>query len=294
MRVMYHIIHHEVHVVFDNPDNNYPSPKSIEQKRRDTSAPIKSNHICQKFESNTPIKGNWRENVLNCRTCKRSLVKFTGEYILNHIQSYLAPSQKCFIAGCFDGNLNNTCGYVQGSNAAEPEPILSTNAPEADTRVWLHAKATRAKNVLVISPDTDTYHIGLGLPWITNKQVLVQVSQLSSKEHQYLDLTSFVGVLKGDPDLSTISDIPKTLQTLFVATGCDFVSGIGKATFSKYFYQNASFITGSKGVGCLYHTTNDTKKDGFLVFLRLIGTINFKKKMHQLLKQRRQLVFTIK
>ena len=192
----------------------------------------------------------------------------------------MAPNQKCFVAGCFDGNLTNTCWYIQGSNAAEPEPILATNAPEADTSVWLHAKVTPAKNVLVISPDTDTYHIGLGLPWITNKQVIVQISQLSSKEHQYLDLTSFIGVLKGDPDLSTISDIPKTLQTLFVATSCDFVtffSGIGKATFSKYFYQNASFIMGSNGVGCLFNTTNDTKKEDFLAFVRLIGIIYFKK-----------------
>ena len=43
-----------------------------------------------------------------------------------------------------------------------------------------------ANTFLFISPDRDTYHIGLGLPWITNKQVIVQISQLSSKEHQIL------------------------------------------------------------------------------------------------------------
>ena len=41
---------------------------------------------------------------------------------------------------------------------AEPEPTLTINVPEEDTRVWLHAKATPAQNILVISPDTDIYH----------------------------------------------------------------------------------------------------------------------------------------
>jgi hypothetical protein len=56
-----------------------------------------------------------------------------------------------------------------------------------------------------------------------------------------------------------------------------FFSGIGKATFSKHFYQNATFITGNNHAGCLFDTTTDTKKEGFLAFLRLIGTIYYKK-----------------
>ena len=161
----------------------------------------------------------------------------------------------------------------------EPEPTLTTNAPEADTRVWLHAKVTQAHSVLVISPDTDTYHIGLGLPWIHEKHIMVQVSQLSSKGLELLDLTRFVETLKGDPDLATLSDttIPQTLQTLFVVTGCDYVSffsGVGKSSFSKsFFFQYANFVTGSKGVGTLC----DHTKEGFLAFLQLIGTVYFKK-----------------
>ena len=77
-----------------------------------------------------------------------------------------------------------TTWYVQESNNKEPEPNLTTSAAEADTRVWLHAKKTTAQTVLVISPDTDTYHIGLGLPWIKDKHVIVQINQLSSKEAQ--------------------------------------------------------------------------------------------------------------
>ena len=55
---------------------------------------------------------------------------------------------------------------------AEPEPTLTINAPEADARVWLHARATSAQNILAVSPDTDTYHIDLGLPWISKSSFL--------------------------------------------------------------------------------------------------------------------------
>ena len=75
-------------------------------------------------------------------------------------------NHRCFVAGCFGGNIadTTTTWYVQGSNTAEPEPNLTSNALEADTRVCLHAKRTSAKRIIVISLDMDTYHIGLGLP----------------------------------------------------------------------------------------------------------------------------------
>ena len=35
------------------------------------------------------------------------------------------------------------------------------NAEEVDTRIWLHASKSDAKKLLIFSPDTDTYHIGI-------------------------------------------------------------------------------------------------------------------------------------
>ena len=48
--------------------------------------------------------------------------------------------------------------------------------------------------------------------------------------------------LEMDPELAGIpfSTLPQTMQTLYVATGCDYTSffyGLGKATFLHYFYQ---------------------------------------------------------
>ena len=45
------------------------------------------------------------------------------------------------------------------------------------------------------------------------------------------------------------SILPQVFQTLFVATGCDYISfssGIGKATFLHYFLQHAEFITSGR------------------------------------------------
>ena len=76
--------------------------------------------------------------------------------------------------------------------------------------------------------------------------------------------------------------LAQTLQTLFVCTGCDYISffsGMGKATFLRYFFQYASFITGANAQGSLTNIQlqGDDYKHGFLAFLRLVGTVYFKK-----------------
>ena len=61
---------------------------------------------------------------------------------------------------------------------------------------------------------------------------------------------------KNDPDLAGIEEnsLPQIMQIFFVCTGCDFVSffgGLGKATFLRYFFQYAAFITGPSMPGSL-------------------------------------------
>ncbi len=123
-------------------------------------------------------------------------------------------------------------------------------------------------------------------PWKRKKDIVVQISQYNSKVLCYLHLSAFITVMKNDPDLSTISQslIPQIVQTLFVATGCDYISffsGVGKATFMRYFYQYAEFI--SSGNERTPGTPADTGlgitelNEGFLAFLRQVGTAYFKK-----------------
>ena len=102
----------EIHVLFDSPENSSPSPKQVEQQRRDATASIKQNHTCQECKSDTQIKGNWRENNINCRTCKRSLVKFIGSYYFKqHTVSHDFQSE-VLCSWLFWGNIANTTWYV--------------------------------------------------------------------------------------------------------------------------------------------------------------------------------------
>jgi hypothetical protein len=49
------------------------------------------------------------------------------------------------------------------------------NHEEADTRVWLHASVSSADQVIIYSPDTDVFVIGLSIVLSLNKTVYVQL-----------------------------------------------------------------------------------------------------------------------
>ena len=88
--------------------------------------------------------------------------------------------------------------------------------------------------------------------------------------------------LRDDPDLSLVPIVlrPLVMQTLFICSGCDYISffvGLGKATIMKHFFQNAWFITGSQDIPGTLAIDHGREEDGFLSFVRLIGTVYFKK-----------------
>lgn len=160
------------------------------------------------------------------------------------------------------------------------------NAEETDTRMWLHAKQAPYERILVISPDTDIYHIGMPLYLTTQKDIIVQINKITSKDLKFFHLPAFVNVIKHDPDFSSIERdlLPQIFQTLYVVTGCDYTSffcKMGKATFYKHFFQNAEFITSGKneapGTLADINILDGTFENGFLALLRLIGVSYFKK-----------------
>ena len=73
--------------------------------------------------------------------------------------------------------------------------------------------------------------------------------------------------------------LPHIMQMLFICTGCDYISyfsGFGKASVLNIFYQHAQFITsGCPILGTLSDTDDPSK--GLLAFMRLVGTLYFKK-----------------
>lgn len=178
----------EVHVIFDNPgrlDNN--TPKATEQKHRDNAVKILPDHTCKQITKNTQLPHKqWRENYINCRTCKRELVKFLGNYFLATTSQYLTSGTTLYVAGIFDGDVADTAWFVDNTNHPQPDPTFKCRAEETDTRVWLHAKRTKQNNILILSPDTDVYTISLPLVSVFMKDIKVQVSTYHARELKFL------------------------------------------------------------------------------------------------------------
>ena len=136
-----------------------------------------------------------------------------------------------------------------------------------------------------MSPDTDVYLIGLPLFCASERDIIVQVSPIASSQLKLLHLKALVHALQNDPDLAHIDQkiLPKVFQALYVVTGCDYISffsQVGKASFMRYFYQYASFISSAREYpGTLADTclSDGMYQQGYLAFLRLIGTVYFKK-----------------
>ena len=103
-------------------------------------------HTCDTFAGQDPIPSKWRENVINCRVCKRSLVYFLTQYFLSH---YLSTNGMLIVAGGFQGEIEDTAWYVTENNKPQPEPAYTCSAEESDTRIWLHVKASNAQKILM-------------------------------------------------------------------------------------------------------------------------------------------------
>ena len=67
------------------------------------------------------------------------------------------------LAGCFDGDITDTAWFITQDSTPQPNPVYICNAEETDTRIWLHCRQSECEKILVLSPDTDIYHIGLPL-----------------------------------------------------------------------------------------------------------------------------------
>ena len=122
----------------------------------------------------------------------------------------------------------------------------------------------------------DVYHIGLTIIAETQLDVIVRLSPFNSIEQRLLDLPA---LLTSDPDLAAVeeSKIAPIIQTLFIVTGCDYISfftGLGKTTFLNTLLEYAEFIT-SNTTSTPGTLTNE--HNGYLSFLRLVGCAYFKK-----------------
>ena len=75
------------------------------------------------------------------------------------------------------------------STLAVSQEMVLCQQEEADLRVWRLVKQTTATTILIHSPDTDVYNIGLSTIQ-ENKEVIVQVNVPQSTTQLYVHLTS--------------------------------------------------------------------------------------------------------
>ena len=151
-------------------------------------------------------------------------------------------------------------------------------------RVWIHCKYSIGSKKLVFSPDTDTYHVGMGLledARMSDYEIYVKLSRLGEAE-KFLHLSVLNEALQSDQNLAVVppSVKVKALQMLYITSGCDYVSffyNIGKARLLQCFFQHAPFITsGSTYIGTLADVSPQSESYGYLVLMRLVGVAYFK------------------
>ena len=266
----------EIHIVFDNPGRFNHHPKDIERERRTNKE--KGPHAHCEFKDEMKIPSNWRD-ILECRECKRKLVLYLGDRFLLCAPKSLKGAQKLVIAGVYDDLDKDSAWSVTFNSIECPEENLKCNAEECDTRLWLHVKHTKGENILIFSPDTDVYHIGLTVD-LQLKKVFVQINPMG-RDLRLLDLNKLITKLEEESEIEglPIEKRRETMQVLYVATGSDFTSffvGITKVTFLKTFYEHHCFILSSPNIpGSL--TDVEPESNGFLAFMRLVGRAYFMK-----------------
>ena len=149
--------------------------------------------------------------------------------------------------------------------------------------MWLHCLNTPGQRKLIFSPDTDVYHIGLTLlsQFVPGSEIFIQLSKSYTEDARFLNLNALLTAISGDYALNSIPEELQlqSLQTLYVCTGCDYISffhGIRKASFLSTFYRFASFINDETLCGSLGQVTADPASPSFYSFLRLVGCAYFR------------------
>ncbi len=128
----------EIHLLFDDPECQMRSQKEIKRAHRDKMNLLSSDHPhCNDFTSDLLIPPKWRQDVINCRTCKRRLVCFLSNYFLQKIKHRLRLTQKFVTAGGLEGNQRNQALAITNGSSPHSDERLTCNAEETDTHIWL-------------------------------------------------------------------------------------------------------------------------------------------------------------
>ena len=230
----------------DNSSTTHFNPKIYEQKRRDNSTTSSGLHQHLSFEHSIALSNVTWQCILDCRTCKEYPIKGIGLifYQMGHL--WITEQQTLVLAGCFDDDIT----WVVRNGVAsvpQPEPQYHSNAKEADQLVWCHVVMCPASTVLIFSPDTNNFVIGLEIfDWFF-ETVCRSKQPTTFGSKKYINVNNLLSALQNDSDLASLATetIPGIIVGLIVATGSDntsYFKSIIKAIFLNLFFQYARFI----------------------------------------------------
>ncbi|CAG2213915.1 unnamed protein product [Mytilus edulis] len=170
---------------------NGVSPKDLERSRRDSE--IQSSDY-EEICPNTVLPQNWR-SFIGVRFQKRLLVNFLSDKFLQLANEKFSSSDFLLVtAGGFDNEFKDKALCSKHGSITEYFDAAGDHE-EADTRVWLHAVTSSAINIIIYSPDTDVYFIGLPILKNINKSIFVQLKD-TPYEKSFIDMNALVRSLK--------------------------------------------------------------------------------------------------
>ncbi len=239
----------QVHILFDDPWCKNVGPKDIERQRRDSNLEPSTTEL-QEITVETKLPNIKWEQFIKNRHNKALLCEFLSNFIIQNGSDYLNDAQSIIVAGAFKGEKQN-CAMIVNCNECSVIDKFKCNHEETDSRIWFHVNNIDSKTILIYSPDTDVYHIGL--PLCTDKDITIELCNTFKKE-EYLSLSAMRNALSNDLDMNKLTNHEKFkyIQTIFVTSGCDYVSffsGFSKSTFMKIAIKFVSFIA----YGCYSH-----------------------------------------
>ncbi len=140
------------------------------------------------------------------------------------VGQHLNPNQYFLTGGGCSGSNSHKSFITTQSGEIKIALGLHANRQEADTLIWYHVIKSPLRNVLVVSPDTDVYMIGLPIVEsdIDQKFILVQLSMVGDS---FLNINDLISSLHRDPELAYIpkAQRSKCLQILYMVSGCDYL-----------------------------------------------------------------------
>ena len=93
---------------------------------------------------------------------------------------------------------------MKSNGLTQCDSLLQSNADKTDTRIWLHVKQSAGQKKLILSPDTDVYHMGRSVVSELNVEVMIKLSPISSLELQILNTQALLAALNNNPKLAII------------------------------------------------------------------------------------------